>query len=647
MSLDREQKEGTEVLLMGNEAIARGALEAGVRVAAGYPGTPSSEIIETLSRFSEAGKLYVEWSTNEKVAMEVAAAASFAGLRSLCVMKQNGVNVASDFLLHLTGSGTRGGMILITCDDPGALSSVNEGESRHFARLMEIPLIEPADFQEAKEMTRWAFDLSEQIRNVVMVRSVTRMSHASGNVVLGILPTLKGKAEFLCDGPLTDPTRGPVTSAPVIAKHRLQQEKLQKAVALFEESPFNTYQGPEKPELLIITSSACTLYSREAVSLLRAEGRVGILKLGTTWPLPPALLKRHLLRTKNVLIVEEVLPFLEDQVKILCAEQAREIGIKTFYGKNDGALPMVGELNPDLVAAAIGRILGIDPPAIPAEYGEKLRGLTEFLPKRDQTFCPGCPHRASYWAIREALQRDHRGGFVCGDIGCYAMAALFQAAGFHTAKTLHAMGSGTGIASGFGKLGPFGMTQPVLAVCGDSTFYHAAIPALINAVHQRADMTFVVLDNSGTAMTGFQSHPGLDVNAMGEAAPMVDIAALCRAMGVPVTILDPFELIETRETLNRLLEQPEVKVLILKQSCALSPEKKGKKRFSMRVDETRCRGEDCGCNRLCTRIFRCPGLLWNQEQKRAEIDEVICAGCGFCVRICPAEAIRSEEAVKP
>jgi indolepyruvate ferredoxin oxidoreductase alpha subunit len=647
MSLDREQKEGTEVLLMGNEAIARGALEAGVRVAAGYPGTPSSEIIETLSRFSEAGKLYVEWSTNEKVAMEVAAAASFAGLRSLCVMKQNGVNVASDFLLHLTGSGTRGGMILITCDDPGALSSVNEGESRHFARLMEIPLIEPADFQEAKEMTRWAFDLSEQIRNVVMVRSVTRMSHASGNVVLGILPTLQGKAEFLCDGPLTDPVRGPVTSAPVIAKHRLQQEKLQKAVALFEESPFNTYQGPEKPELLIITSSACTLYSREAVSLLRAEGRVGILKLGTTWPLPPALLKRHLLRTKNVLIVEEVLPFLEDQVKILCAEQAREIGIKTFYGKNDGALPMVGELNPDLVAAAIGRILGIDPPAIPAEYGEKLRGLTEFLPKRDQTFCPGCPHRASYWAIREALQRDHRGGFVCGDIGCYAMAALFQAAGFHTAKTLHAMGSGTGIASGFGKLGPFGMTQPVLAVCGDSTFYHAAIPALINAVHQRADMTFVVLDNSGTAMTGFQSHPGLDVNAMGEAAPMVDIAALCRAMGVPVTILDPFELIETRETLNRLLEQPEVKVLILKQSCALSPEKKGKKRFSMRVDETRCRGEDCGCNRLCTRIFRCPGLLWNQEQKRAEIDEVICAGCGFCVRICPAEAIRSEEAVKP
>ena len=646
MSLDREQKEGTEVLLMGNEAIARGALEAGVRVAAAYPGTPSSEIIETLSRFSEAGKLYVEWSTNEKVAMEVAAAASFAGLRSLCAMKQNGVNVASDFLLHLTGSGTRGGMVLVACDDPGALSSVNEGESRHFARLLEIPLIEPADFQEAKEMTRWAFDLSEQIRNVVMVRSVTRMSHASGNVVLGSLPVLKGKAAFLCDGPVSDLERGPIISAPVVAMHRLQQEKLRKATALFEESPFNTYSGPEKPELLIVTSSACTLYSREAVSLLRAEGRVGILKLGTTWPLPPMLLKRHLLTTEKVLIVEEVLPFLEDQVKILAAEQVREIGIKTFFGKNDGALPMVGELNPDLVAAAVGRILGIDPPAIPAEYAEKLRERTEFLPKRDQTFCPGCPHRASYWGIRDALQRDGRGGFVCGDIGCYAMAVLFQAAGFHTAKTLHAMGSGAGTASGFGKLGPFGMTQPVLAVCGDSTFYHAAIPALINAVHQRADMTFLVLDNSGTAMTGFQSHPGLDVNAMGEAAPMVDIAAICRAMGVPVTIGDPFDSLVTRETLNRLLEEPGVKVLILKQSCALSPEKKGKKRFLMRVDDTLCRGEACGCNRLCTRIFRCPGLLWNRERKRAEIDEVICAGCGFCAGICPAGAIRSEEAAK-
>jgi len=644
MPIDKQQKEGAEVLLMGNEAIARGALEAGVRVAAGYPGTPSSEIIETLSRSAAEGELYVEWSTNEKVAMEVAAAASFAGLRSMCVMKQNGVNVASDFLLHLTGSGTRGGMILVTCDDPGALSSVNEGESRHFARLMEIPLLEPSDFQEAKEMTSWAFTLSEEIRNVVMVRSVTRMSHASGNVVLGPLPSGKAAARFLCDGPVSDPERGAMISAPVVQKHHLQQEKVKKALTLFEQSPFNTYVGPGKPELLVITSSACRLYTEEAVSNLGVEDRVGILKLGTTWPIPPALIKNYLMATERILIIEEVLPFLEEQVKVLAAEQMREIGTKRFFGKNDGTLPMTGELNPDLVAAALGRILGVTPRVVTDDYRGKLGVYAELVPRREQTFCPGCPHRASFWSIREALQRDGRGGFVCGDIGCYAMASLFPAAGFYTSKTLHSMGSGIGVASGFGKLESFGMNQPVIAVCGDSTFYHAALPALINAIHQEANVIFIALDNSGTAMTGFQSHPGIRQNAMGKASPMVDIAALCTAMGAPVVERDPFSLQETREILNGLMEGGGgLKVLILKQSCALSQEKKGKKGYLMRVDKDLCRGELCGCNRLCTRIFRCPGLLWDRVEGKAQIDDVICAGCGFCAGICPAEAIRREE----
>ncbi|MBN1613677.1 MAG: 4Fe-4S binding protein [Deltaproteobacteria bacterium] len=632
---------------MGNEAIARGALEAGIRVAVAYPGTPSSEIIETLSRFAETGKLYVEWSSNEKVALEVAAAGSFAGLRSLCVMKQNGVNVASDFLLHLGGSGTRAGLVLVSCDDPGALSSVNEGESRHFARLMEIPLLEPADFTEAKEIARWAFELSEAIHNVVMVRSVTRMSHASGNVVLGALPDRPVKAAFVCDGPVSDPDTGPVISTPVVAKHRLQQEKLRRAASLFEESPFNRYEGPESPELLIVTSSACLLYSREAVTILNAQNRVGILKLGTTFPLPQELIARHLRTADKILIVEEVLPFLEEQIKILVAERAGELGIKTFFGKNDSAIPMVGELNPDLVAAAVGRILKIDPPTVPAEYAEKVRELSAIAPKREQTFCPGCPHRASFWGIREALMRDGRNGFVCGDIGCYAMASLFPATGYHISRTMHSMGSATGLASGFGKFKPFGMEQPAIAVCGDSTFYHAAIPALINAVHQNSEMVFIVLDNGGTAMTGFQSHPGLDVNAMGEKVPLVDIAALCASMGVPVSTGDPFDLAGTRETLNRLMEEPGVKVLILKQACALAPEKKGKKKYKVSVDEALCRGDACGCNRICTRIFRCPGLLWNRKKKKAEVDEVICAGCGFCAKICPAGAIRCEEAAKP
>src|SRR5208282_692918 len=312
MSKLLEKKIGTSHLLMGNEAIVRGALEAGVNVAAGYPGTPSSEIVESLSKIAKKMGLYVEWSVNEKVSLEVAAAASFANLRALCPMKQNGVNVASDFLLHLALSGIRGGLVLVSCDDPGALSSVNEGESRHFARLLEIPLLEPGNFQEAKDMTKWAFELSEEIKSVVMLRSVTRMSHASGSVMFGPLPETGRKAYFKSDGFILDLETGPVISAPVGYRHPIQQGKIKKVREIFEESPFNTYEGPEISDLLIITSSACTLYSREAIHLLCLADRVGLLKLGTTWPLPPKLLKKYLATTDKILIVEEVLPFLEE-----------------------------------------------------------------------------------------------------------------------------------------------------------------------------------------------------------------------------------------------------------------------------------------------------------------------------------------------
>ena len=642
MSRIIENKEGFPAVLMGNEAIARGALEAGVNVAAGYPGTPSSEITENLARVAKERNLYVEWSTNEKVSLEVAAAASFAELRALCAMKQNGVNVASDFLLHLAVSGTRGGLVLVSCDDPGALSSGNEGESRHFARLVEIPLLEPGDFQEAKDLTQWAFELSERLKTVVMLRSVTRMSHASGNVVYGKLPEKTAQAVFHFDGSVLDPETGPLLTFPVAYRHRVQQEKIQKAKEIFEESPFNTYQGPEKPELLIITSSACNLYSREAVHLLRLEDRVGLLKLGTTWPLPPRLVKRHLAMAEKILIVEEVLPFLEENVKVLAAEQAKEIGAKTFYGKNDGTIPMTGELNPDLVVSALCNILGIQYVAMKPDYEKRAQlAASTMAPNRELTFCPGCPHRASFWSIHKALQMDNRKGFVCGDIGCYTLAYL--PCGFHTLKTLHSMGSGLGLAGGFGKLDAFNLHQPVLAVCGDSTFYHAVLPPLVNAAHHRANVTLVVLDNSGTAMTGFQPHPGLTVNAMGQEAQGVDIVRICEAVGAKVEIQDPFDLEKTRTSLNRLMEEEGVKVLILRQSCALSPEKRNKKAYEMQIEEPRCLGEECSCNRLCTRIFRCPGLMWDKEKKKARIDQVICAGCGVCSLICPSGAIIREE----
>ncbi len=646
MSIITKGRKGDRVLLQGNEAIARGALEAGVSVVSGYPGTPSSEITENLARAANDRNLYVEWSVNEKVALEVAAAASYAELRSICVMKQVGVNVAADFLLHLALYGTRGGMVLVACEDPGALSSTNEGESRPYAKMMEFPLLEPGDFQEAKDLTQWAFELSESIRNVVMVRSVTRISHGSSKVILGDLPDTAARARFNYDGPLVGQMAGPIASLPATVDfmHRRQQGKMQKATELFETSRFNTYTGPEEPELLLITSSVGYLYSKEAIQMLAVADRVGLLKLGTTWPLPPKLLESHLRRSQKVLVVEEVLPFLEDNVKILAAERSHEIGNRRFFGRKDGTLPSVNELDPDLVAGALTKILHRQREIVAPAYTRRAEEIAASgAPTRELTFCPGCPHRASFWTIHTALAMDNRKGFVCGDIGCYTLGIV--PTGFSTLKTVHAMGSGAGLASGFGKLAQFGMHQPVMAMCGDSTFYHAVMPALVNAVHSRSDITLVVVDNSGTAMTGFQPHPGLCVDATGSAVPAVSIPDVCRTFGARVEIGDPFDVEQTRSTLLDLLrDEGGVKVFVLRQTCALSPEKKRKRRYEVSVDESACLGAACGCNRLCTRVFKCPGLLWDESQEKTRIDDIICAGCGVCASICPTGAIQAKEA---
>jgi indolepyruvate ferredoxin oxidoreductase alpha subunit len=394
--------------------------------------------------------------------------------------------------------------------------------------------------------------------------------------------------------------------------------------------------------LLIITGSACYLYSKEAVSLLGVEDRVGLLKLGTTWPLPPKLLDKYLGLTDKILVVEEVIPFLEENIKIIAAEFAARVGPKTFFGKREGYIPQVGEMNSDRVVSALSKILSLEYEAVPESYSQRALELSNSgAPVRDLIFCAGCPHRASFWTIHNTLQMDGRQGFVCGDIGCYSLAML--PTGFNTLKTLHAMGSGIGLASGFGKLAQFGMQQPVVAVVGDSTFFHAALPALINAIHHQSDITLVVLDNSGTAMTGFQSHPGLGVDATGNQAPAIDVVKVCQAMGATVRVSDPFEPEKTQQTLFELFEIKGLKVLVLKQMCALSPEKKAKKMFEVSVDETVCIGQACGCNQLCTRIFKCPGLNWDKEKQVSKIDEFICVGCGMCASICPSGAIRKKE----
>jgi indolepyruvate ferredoxin oxidoreductase, alpha subunit len=635
MSIISKDAPGREVLLMGNEAIARGALEAGVSVAAAYPGNPSSEIIGSLASVAKEMGIYVEWSINEKVALEVAAAAAVSGLNALVAMKQNGLNVASDFLLNLNLSGIAGGLVLVVCDDPSGISSTNEEDSRIFAKLADLPLMEPAMFHEAKDMIKEAFDISRKINNVCIVRSVTRISHARGNVTLGPLPKSRPAPHF--------DTSNVFSAMPVPLTHPRVHDRLKQAGQFFAESRFNTYDGPDNPELLVITCGAGFLFTWEAVQLLGLDSRVGILKIGTTWPLPEGLILDNLRKAEKVLFVEEVDPVLENNVKEMFADHNRELPRITFFGKKSGTVPAVGELSPGLVIQILANLTGVPVPEVDIGYLEQTRGvLNNYAPARSLAFCPGCPHRATFWAIKKALALDGREGVVFGDIGCYALSVL--ATGFNQTKTVHAMGSGAGMACGFGMLTRFGATQPSIAVCGDSTFYHAAIPALINALHHKSDFLMIILDNSATAMTGFQPHPGSPLNAMGFDAPPVVIEDLCGSLGLEVVIKDPFNLEETATTVYDMLQQSGTKVLILRQECALVRGKKASKRYNVSIDPAKCLGEDCGCNRLCTRVFRCPGLRWDAVANKSGIDEAICSGCGVCADICPAGAIVKEQA---
>ena len=636
---------GTSQLFMGNEAIARGALEAGIGFAAAYPGTPSSEILGSLAAVAKKVGIYAEWSVNEMVAMEAAAGASFAGIRALAAMKQNGINVVSDFLANLVMSGTgKGGLVLISCDDPSAISSSNEQDTRLIAKWLDIPLVEPGDFQEAKDMTKWLFDLGEELATVCMLRSVTRIAHARGNVKLGELPKIEHKAYFEQVHDLKGVMPTAFMPVPSPLRHALLHMKMDKAREKFESAPFNRYIGPDKADLLIITCGSCWLYSRDAVKALKLEGRVGILKLGTLWPLPEKFVSEHLNKSQNVLFVEEIDPFLERSIMEMVANLPPSSPHPMFFGKRSGHLNAYGELNPDMVIKAISRILDISYQPRDVEYGQKAEAYAKsYVPRRTMTFCPGCPHRATFWAIKNALKLDGRNGLVTGDIGCYSMA--LGPAGFFQARTMHCMGGGIGVANGLGKLGQFGFNQPVLAVVGDSTFYHAAIPALVNGIYNKSNFILVILDNGGTAMTGFQPHPGTGLTAMGEPTEVVSMEDLCRSVGARVEICDPFDLERTTDVLlDMMAEDGGTKVVIMRRQCELIRSKKEERPYKVYVDTDKCIGEACGCDRLCTRVFLCPGLIWDSKAGKSKIDDVVCTGCGVCADVCPQGAIVKEAA---
>jgi indolepyruvate ferredoxin oxidoreductase, alpha subunit len=634
MNMIVSNKTGDTALFMGNEAIARGALEAGVSICAAYPGNPSSDIIKALAEVGSEMGIHVEWSVNEKVALEVAASAAMTGLRGLAAMKQNGLNVASDFLLNLNLSGVRGGLVLVVCDDPGGISSTNEQDSRLFVKMGELPLFEPSTFQEAKDMVVEAFELSEKLELPCLVRSVTRLSHARGNVELGSLSNRNVKPFFDRSKPFIN------IPSPTNA-HKLLRKKFSKCREIFENSSSNYYSGPENPELMLVTTGAGLFYSQDAVRCLGVSASVGILKIGTTWPLPEQFLYKHLIKTQTLIFVEDGGPFLEGNIRELCAGRS-EFSKTQFLGKLTEDLPPVGELTPDLVIELLCKKLNIEFTPRSEEYSAAVQAAVEnHTPERGSGFCAGCSHRATYWAIRKALTLDGRDGFVLGDIGCYGMGA--GPAGYQQMNTMQAMGSGVGIASGMGLLEQFGLEQPVIAVCGDSTFYHGAIPALLNAHQHGSNFLLLILDNDATAMTGFQPHPGLGKDAMGRQVPSVKIADVCSAIGLEPDIVDPYDLDVTVKTIMGLLRGKKgAKVLILKRECALIAAKSKTSTYKVSVDPDRCLGDDCGCNRFCTRTFRCPGLIWDTKKEQAQIDHAVCTNCGVCTQICQHQAIISE-----
>lgn len=627
------------VLLMGNEAIARGAVEGGIAYGTGYPGNPSSEIIEALFSYQDRNDIKVEWSVNEMVALEAAAAFSFSGLRAIVTMKQNGMNVCSDFLTTVCLNELRGGLLVIVCDDPGPMTSTNEEDSRHFAKIAQIPLLEPSTSQEAKDMTKWALEFSEYLGVPCVLRSVSRLSHGRGGVRLGPISLRRPSPSFDIQMPLVG------LPFLVTVNHGILLSKMKKTKSIFAKSPFNGYYGPHQAPFVIITTGLGVGYAREAVAILGLEDRVGVLKIGTSWPLPASLVRKHLQHACEALFVEEIDPFLEDQVKVLYSENTSALGGVRFFGKNTGDIygdngPGVGEMNTDIVVDALRRLIGVRKPRRTGYQKLANDIAARMLVPRELSFCQGCPHRASFYAIKAALELDGRKGFVVGDIGCYGLAA--GATGFNQIKVLHCMGSGMGNVSGFSKLATFGFNQPAVAVVGESTFFHAALPALMNAKFNEATALFIVLDNAVTAMTGFQENPATPFTRSGETRSFIRAEDIARAVGAKTTVLDPVEDIQTAiEAVYRGLQEEGIKVIVFRRVCA-TYELRGLESHSAakaQVDQERCLGERCGCNRFCSRVVSCPGIQYDEERQKAYIHEDTCNGCGLCVQLCPEDAI--------
>ncbi|MFI5283294.1 MAG: thiamine pyrophosphate-dependent enzyme [Candidatus Dormibacterales bacterium] len=583
------------VLMSGNEAVARGAYEAGVRVVTGYPGTPSTEIVETLATFPAVN---ARWSPNEKVALDVALGASLGGTRALAVMKHVGLNVAADTFMTAAYVGVGGGLVIVSADDPGMHSSQNEQDNRFFARLAGVPLLEPADSEDARLLARAAFEISEEFDTPVLLRTTTRVAHGRSVV----RPAERAEAPIRC----FKKDREKYVMLPANARRRrlVLLERLERLRARAEKGDF-TSEIEGDHAIGVVTSGIAYHYVREAVP------NASVLKLALTNPLPIERIRTFALGVERLFVVEELEPFLEDA---LAAAGLRPEG-KAYF-------PREGELSAELVRAGF-TLAGVI--AAKPALTSQLRGPGEDLP-RPPVLCPGCPHSAPFLVLRRL------GAVVAGDIGCYTLAALEPLAAMDTCV---AMGSSIGMAVGLAASG--GVAGPVVAAIGDSTFLHGGIQGLMEAVYSQANVTVLILDNGTTAMTGGQHHPGTGAALDGSSRPAVDLVELCRAIGVEqVDVVDPYDLGMLERGLRHAIAHRGPAVVITNRPCVEAPVKIRDQPFA--VIDGRC----IACQ-LCMNLD-CPSLLWSpatwhEGRRRVEIDAASCTGCTVCAQLCPAGAI--------
>lgn len=571
-------------LMLGNEAVARGAYEAGCTVAAAYPGTPSTEITEYIAKYDE---IYSEWSPNEKVALEVAIGASIGGARAICSMKHVGLNVAADPLFTVSYSGVNGGLVIMVADDPGMHSSQNEQDSRFYARSSKVPMLEPSDSQECKDFVKYAFAISEQFDTPVIVRLTTRVSHSQSTV------EINEKDDFKLKEYVKDANKYVMMPAMARKRHIVVEKRMADLREFSNTSDINRIELDNR-EVGIITSGISYQYVKEAVP------NASVLKIGMVHPIPEKLIMDFAAEVKTLYVVEELEPFFENQIL--------KMGIKVI-GKQK--LPVMGELSAQIIAEKLFD-KKIETAALPTDQP---------IPVRPPVMCPGCPHRGMFYVLKKLKLN------VSGDIGCYTLGALPPN---ECMDTCICMGASIGVAHGMEMARGKEFRKKTVAVLGDSTFIHSGITGLIDVVYNKGNSTVLILDNSITGMTGHQHNPTTGYTIKGEPTKQVDLELLCKAIGIDrVTIVDPFDVKEFEKVVKAEIEADEPSVIISQRPCALLKNVKfeGVQKISL---------DKCKNCRACMKIG-CPAIV--DKGNHLEINPALCVGCKLCTKICSFNAI--------